>query len=108
MQTVASPEKALVKVEGRSSNSLRQLAILLARGCVFGDEVLCWSASSGRRGTTSLSTEKMVEIRRVIRRRAKCLSEDAFGEVWAQCVKSISKTCQYLRSKKLKMNSAVL
>ncbi len=40
MQMFASPEKAIVKHEGRDLTSLRKLAILLARGCFFGDDVM--------------------------------------------------------------------
>ncbi len=105
---LASPEKALVKIDGRNTDSLRKLAIILARGCVFGDDVLVQSSPSGRGRTTSLSTEKMVEIRRIVRQRARALSEAAFEEVWENCIKSIKKTCQYLHSGRLKKNSVKL
>ncbi len=77
---------------------------MLARGCVIGDAVLYQSSPSGR-GSTPLPPERVLEIRRIVRRRAKSLDNNAFEEVWALCVKSISKTGQYLRSGKLKMYS---
>ncbi len=55
---LASPEKALVKVEGRNTDALRKLAIILARGCIFGDDVLIQSSPSGRGERPRCPTKK--------------------------------------------------
>ncbi len=106
-QVLASPERALGKVEGRNTLALRKLAIALARGCIFGDEVLAQSSPSGRKGV-QLSIAKMLEIKNIIRRRARSTSANEFEGVWSLCMLSISKTCQYLRSGRLRMNSVKL
>jgi len=51
---LSSPEKALVRVPGKDVHSLRRLAIVLARGCYFGDDVLEASSIAGKGGLCSL------------------------------------------------------
>lgn len=55
-----SPEKALVRVHGKDMRSLRQLAIILARGCFFGDaDVMEISPVAGKGGLAALEPAKM-------------------------------------------------
>ena len=54
-----SPEKALVRVPGKDVRSLRRLAIILARGCFFGDDVMEMSSVAGKGGLAALEPAKM-------------------------------------------------
>lgn len=54
-----SPEKALVRVPGKDVRSLRRLAIILARGCFFGDDVMEISSVAGKGDLAALEPAKM-------------------------------------------------
>ncbi len=62
---LASPEKAVRFVTGKDTESLRRLAMALARGCMFGDDVLERSTPTGRGNNMlpSLDPTKMATIK---------------------------------------------
>ena len=62
-----SPEKALTSVPGKDIRALRRLAIVLARVCFFGDDILGRSTISGRAIGTMLDHDKMERIKETIR-----------------------------------------
>ncbi len=98
----------MATVKGRDIQALRGLAILLARGCVLGDQVLIRSSPSGKGSSKQLDPDKMQQIGMLIRQRVRDLSELEFEFVWGKCVVSISKACQNLRSGRLAMNTTTL
>ncbi len=106
LPVLASPEKASLKIPGRDTASLRRLAILLARGCFLGDEVLGQTSPSGRE-MSALDPQKRYQIREVIRQRSR-VNEMAFENLWQQCLTSVSKTCQGIRKGKIKKDTVKL
>jgi len=66
---LSSPEKALVRVPGKDVHSLRRLAIVLARGCYFGDDVLEASSIAGKGDYAVLDPEKLHSLKQRIQSR---------------------------------------
>ena len=97
-----SPGIALARVPGKDLRSFRKLAIVLARGCFFGDNVLFESTVSGR-GTSMLEpTQLQILIKETIQSRVCDMPMQEFELVWAKCLASIGKKCQNMRTGKLK------
>ena len=54
----------MARVTGRDIKRLRAVAVVLARACIFGDNVLLQSSPSGKGyATCQLEPEKLAEIR---------------------------------------------
>ena len=102
------PEKAMSKVTGHDTQSLRALAVALSRACIFGDTMLLKSSPSEKGYSTSqLDPQKSTETT-YVRQTAWHLSNVELQMVWVKCVVSISKTYQNLQSGRLTPNSVKL
>ena len=72
----------MARITGRDIKSLRALAVVLARACIFGDNVLLQSSPSGKGyATCQLEPEKLAEIRVRVQQRARHLSDNEFEAV---------------------------
>ena len=91
----------MARYPGRDLNSLRDLAVALARSVVFGDDTMARSSKSGRYGTYQLDPEKLAYIKSVVRGRVGTRRSDTeFELMWKKCLESIGKQCQKLRAKR--------
>ena len=71
------------KVTGQDTRSLRALAVVLARACIFGDTMLLKSSPSGKGYSSQLDQQKLTEIEVIVRQRARHLANGEFEAVWA-------------------------
>ena len=84
--TLQSPERITSSVTGRETRSLRILSVKLARECFFGDALMASASPSGKGGPgqrlVQLDPQLMLQIRVIIRQRARFLSEGEFEGLW--------------------------
>ena len=94
-------EQVLHENHGTTVSDLRRLSVALARDAIFGREALSNSDLGGKKFTRS-EEKKMEYIKTVVKSRVPNMPQVEFELVWGLCRTSISKSCQSLRTKKLK------
>ena len=94
-------EQVLHENHGTAVSDLRRLSVALARDAIFGREALSNSDLGGKK-FTRLEEKKMEYIKTVVKSRVPNMPQVEFELVWGLCRTSISKSCQSLRTKKLK------
>ena len=95
----------MTQFPGKDIKTLRNLAVALARDCVFGPQVMQESTRSGRgpAGKKQLDPEKLQYIKNIVAGQACRNSTDPdFELIWDKCLISIGKQCQILRNKEKK------
>ena len=95
-----SVEQVMQNSTGTDVASLRALAIALAKDAIYGKDEMAQSSLSGRKGTRTLSQDKLDYIKTLVRSRVPNKTQVEFEHYWTLCRASLSKSCQTLRVKR--------
>lgn len=98
-----SVEQVMNNYTGTDVASLRILATALAKEAIFGREEMSKASLSGRKGTGTLSQEKLDYIKTLVKSRVSHKPAVEFEHIWSLCRSSLSKSCQALRHAKRKL-----
>ena len=91
-------EQVLISNPGQDEAALRKLTTALAREAIFGRDELAKKSLTGRTGTEELDKQKIDYIKSIVRSRVPKKSDVEFESIWKWCRRSLSKSCQTLRT----------